>query len=79
MVWVVFGLVILIILLIIFFWLHYLRRNRILKKDVSEMKKKVEYMHQLFDSHFQTTDNTIVDTRNERDFWKEKALKLEKK
>lgn len=40
---------------------------------IKELRKKIDYMHKLFDDHLKTTDSTIGDLRKERDFWKKKA------
>jgi hypothetical protein len=69
--WVVLGLISIAILLIVIFWFIYIKRN-------DKLYNKMDYMHKLFDNHFKVTDQTILDTRDERDFWKEKALKFEK-
>lgn len=63
-------------------YILYIKRNDQLRTQVEaimkqEMKngEKISYMHKLFDSHFKTTDQTILDLRKERDEWKSRALK----
>lgn len=53
--------------------------------DVGKVKKKIKKIHEknavieeLYKNHFNITDQTIVDTRDEKNFWKRRALRLEK-
>lgn len=48
-------------------WIYLTRSNKV--------QKKLDYFHELFEEHFKTTDQTILDTRKERDYWKKKAEK----
>lgn len=53
--------------------------------DVGKVKKRLKKIHEknsaveeLYKNHFNITDKTILDTREEKNFWKKRALKLEK-
>jgi len=51
-------------------------------KIAEEVKKILsiqEYDRGLFDHHFTVTDKTILEERKGKQFWKKKALELEKK
>ena len=80
------GIVLAFIIIFLLFWFFHVKRAEKLEKnvakvdkDVKDIQKEVEYVRNLFDSHFKTTDKTILDTREERDTWKHRAEELEKK
>lgn len=85
MIWIILGLIVSVVAICIIFVVIYCLRNTKLKKEVHsiwgeimKIAKQQEYDRELFDLHFKTTDETILDTRREREYWKQKALSLEK-
>ncbi|MGH7203920.1 MAG: hypothetical protein ACREHC_05750, partial [Candidatus Levyibacteriota bacterium] len=72
MVWVVVALLILILVLIGLYSYFYFIRNQSLTKKVEQLEKDLKYSYRLFEDHFKTTDQTIVDLRKERDELKKK-------
>ena len=80
------GIVVIILLWGISFTLFSVIINSAWRKQVEKVWDKLrkieeteEYNKGLFDLHFRVTDKTIIDTRDERDFWKKRALLAEKK
>lgn len=50
-----------------------------MKKAIKEIRKHQAVIDELYSNHFKVTDQTILDLREDKNIWKAKALKLEKK
>jgi len=79
MVWIIFSLIGIGITISIALLLLHLRRSASVEKDLSAIMQRVNHMDNLFKDHFKVVDQTILDARKERDYWKDKVVALEKK
>lgn len=52
--------------------------RRVLNNKIKASFKKSDSMQKQFNHHFKVTDNTIVEERKEKKYWKNRATKAEK-
>lgn len=77
--WSILVLVGIIFLFSIFIFFFFFNRLKKLDKEHRITSITITRMQELFEQHFTVTDKTIIEERKEKQFWKERALKAERK
>lgn len=77
--WFLFGLLLTILILVSSYCFYWKTNYQKLWDVVKKIAQQQDYDTKLFNHHFKVTDETIVDLRKERDYWKKKALDKSKK